>query len=182
MRAEVSCAILSPFLPWPDSSFPALPCANTSAPGSPCGINERWDCGVVNHSPFAEIAGVPVAVFGILGYAAIAAFALARRWWIVLLLTTGAVGFSIYLTYVEAQSWRPTASGASPRRESLRSPRWQPLRRWREAGSSAVMDCRPFAPGPGVAMSLLAEFVKAGGDRGGLRAGGHCAGRAARRA
>ena len=70
---------------------------------APCDINERWDCGVVNHSPFAEIAGVPVAVFGILGYAAIAGFALARRWWFVLLLTTGAVGFSIYLTYVEAR-------------------------------------------------------------------------------
>ena len=40
---------------------------------SPCSINERWDCGAVNHSPFAEIKGVPVAVFGILGYAAIAA-------------------------------------------------------------------------------------------------------------
>jgi vitamin-K-epoxide reductase (warfarin-sensitive) len=94
---------------------------------SPCSINERWDCGVVNHSPFAEIAGiisiaspsasdfvvnhatlarvgtVPVAAVGILGYAAIAGFALARRWWIVLLLTTGAVGFSIYLTYIEAR-------------------------------------------------------------------------------
>ena len=22
---------------------------------SPCSINERWDCGVVNHSPFAEL-------------------------------------------------------------------------------------------------------------------------------
>lgn len=94
---------------------------------SPCSINERWDCGVVNHSPFAELGGVvsvvsqnasdfmvnhgllakiasvPVAVLGILGYAAIAGFALARRWWIVLLLTTGAVGFSIYLTYIEAR-------------------------------------------------------------------------------
>ncbi|HVJ05668.1 MAG TPA: vitamin K epoxide reductase family protein [Candidatus Saccharimonadales bacterium] len=70
---------------------------------SPCSINDRWDCGAVNHSPFAEIAGVPVAVFGILGYAAIAGFALARRWWIVLTLTTGAVGFSIYLTYIEAR-------------------------------------------------------------------------------
>jgi hypothetical protein len=27
----------------------------------PCSINERWDCGVVNHSPFAEIAHIPVA-------------------------------------------------------------------------------------------------------------------------
>ena len=70
---------------------------------APCDINERWDCGVVNHSPFAELAGVPVAIFGILGYAAIAGFALARRWWIVLLLTTGAVGFSIYLTFIEAR-------------------------------------------------------------------------------
>jgi uncharacterized membrane protein len=94
---------------------------------SPCSINERWDCGVVNHSPFAEIAGVisvmspgasdfmlshgsfagfarvPVAVVGIIGYLAIAGFALARRWWIVLLLTTGAVGFSMYLTYIEAR-------------------------------------------------------------------------------
>jgi uncharacterized membrane protein len=70
---------------------------------SPCSINEHWDCGVVNHSPFAEIAGVPVAVFGIAGYLAIAGFALARRWWVVLLLTTGAVCFSAYLTYVEAR-------------------------------------------------------------------------------
>ncbi len=70
---------------------------------SPCSINERWDCGAVNHSPFAEIEGLPVAVFGILGYAAIAGFALARRWWIVLLLTTGALGFSMYLTYIEAR-------------------------------------------------------------------------------
>ena len=70
---------------------------------SPCSINERWDCGVVNHSPFAEIAGVSSGRAGIAGYAAIAGFALARRWWIVLLLTTGAVGFSMYLTYVEAR-------------------------------------------------------------------------------
>jgi uncharacterized membrane protein len=92
---------------------------------SPCSINERWDCGAVNHSPFAEVGGilslsppiaqavdhspfakidgVQVAIVGILGYAAIAGFALARLWWIVLLLTTGAVGFSALLTYVEAR-------------------------------------------------------------------------------
>jgi len=27
----------------------------------PCDINERWDCGVVNHSRYAGIAHVPVA-------------------------------------------------------------------------------------------------------------------------
>ena len=34
---------------------------------SPCSINERWDCGIVNHSPYAMIAGIPVAVIGIAG-------------------------------------------------------------------------------------------------------------------
>ncbi len=70
---------------------------------APCDINSTWDCGVVNHSPFAEILHIPVAIFGILGYAAIAACAFFKRWWLVLLLTTGAVGFSIYLTYIEAR-------------------------------------------------------------------------------
>jgi len=35
----------------------------------PCSINERWDCGIVNHSTFAEIEHVPVAAIGIAGYA-----------------------------------------------------------------------------------------------------------------
>src|SRR5580693_9421536 len=35
---------------------------------SPCSINEHWDCGVVNHSPFAMIGPIPVAVLGIAGY------------------------------------------------------------------------------------------------------------------
>src|ERR1700722_19634943 len=25
----------------------------------PCSINEKWDCGIVNHSPFAEVAHIP---------------------------------------------------------------------------------------------------------------------------
>jgi vitamin-K-epoxide reductase (warfarin-sensitive) len=91
---------------------------------SPCSINARWDCGVVNHSPFAVLSGllqpnpvigvapgsgplgragsIPVAVVGIAGYLAIGIFALARRWWIVLVLTTIALAFSSYLTYIEA--------------------------------------------------------------------------------
>ena len=89
---------------------------------APCSFNDRWDCGAVNHSPFADIGGnlqwltgqpageapgqlasLPVAAVGIAGYLAIGAFALARRWWIVLLLTSGAFIFSAYLTYVEAR-------------------------------------------------------------------------------
>ena len=30
----------------------------------PCSINDKWDCGVVNHSPYAMIHGVPVAAIG----------------------------------------------------------------------------------------------------------------------
>src|ERR1700674_5048590 len=36
---------------------------------SPCSINERWDCGIVNHSPYAMLFGVPVAAMGGLGFA-----------------------------------------------------------------------------------------------------------------
>lgn len=79
----------------------------------PCDINAHWDCGTVNHSPFAEFPppplrqpetkGLPVAILGIVGYAAIALTAFFRRWWIALLLVTGALAFSGYLTYVEAK-------------------------------------------------------------------------------
>ena len=31
----------------------------------PCSINDKWDCGVVNHSPYAVFHGVPVAAIGI---------------------------------------------------------------------------------------------------------------------
>ena len=42
----------------------------------PCSINEKWDCGIVNHSPFAEIEHIPVAIIGIVGYSLIGLVAL----------------------------------------------------------------------------------------------------------
>jgi len=36
---------------------------------SPCRIDAVWDCGIVNQSPLAMFAGVPVAMIGIVGYA-----------------------------------------------------------------------------------------------------------------
>ena len=42
---------------------------------SPCAIDEVWDCGTVNHSPYAVLRGVPVALIGILGYTLLAALA-----------------------------------------------------------------------------------------------------------
>ena len=51
---------------------------------SPCSINEKWDCGIVNHSPYAVLWGVPVATIGIAGYLLLGMLAL-RRWYLALL-------------------------------------------------------------------------------------------------
>jgi uncharacterized membrane protein len=67
----------------------------------PCSINEKWDCGIVNHSPFAEIAHVPVAAIGIAGYLLLGGLALARRRRWLAVLAIGALGFSLYLTRIE---------------------------------------------------------------------------------
>jgi vitamin-K-epoxide reductase (warfarin-sensitive) len=67
----------------------------------PCSINERWDCGVVNHSPFAVVDRVPVAALGIAGYIAIASLALARQRLILLLAAFIGFDFALWLTSIE---------------------------------------------------------------------------------
>ena len=67
----------------------------------PCNINEKWDCGIVNHSPFAEIEHVPVAVIGIAGYLVLAGLALARRRTTLAVLAVLGLAFSLYLTRIE---------------------------------------------------------------------------------
>lgn len=67
----------------------------------PCSINEKWDCGVVNHSPFAEIAHIPVAALGIAGYLALAGLALARQRILVTIAAIIGFGFTLYLTHIE---------------------------------------------------------------------------------
>jgi len=67
----------------------------------PCDINERWDCGVVNHSSYAEIEHIPVAAIGIAGYLALALLALARRRGLLLLATLIGMGFALSLSHVE---------------------------------------------------------------------------------
>jgi vitamin-K-epoxide reductase (warfarin-sensitive) len=67
----------------------------------PCSINEKWDCGIVNHSPFAVIGPIPVAAIGIAGYVALAIFAFAKRRRIHLAATLAALAFSLYLTHIE---------------------------------------------------------------------------------
>jgi vitamin-K-epoxide reductase (warfarin-sensitive) len=68
---------------------------------SPCSINEHWDCGVVNHSPYAMLAGIPVAAIGIAGYLLMAALAFLRSYRLLLVPTFAGLTFSLYLANIE---------------------------------------------------------------------------------
>jgi uncharacterized membrane protein len=68
---------------------------------APCDINDRWDCGIVNHSPYAMFHGVPVADIGIAGYLLLGILALKRRYKIMLILAVPALAFSLYLAHIE---------------------------------------------------------------------------------
>ena len=74
-----------------------------STESAPCSINEKWDCGIVNHSPYAEIRGVPVAAIGIAGYLLIAALAILRRRGLLLVAVLIGMAFALYLTHIEAK-------------------------------------------------------------------------------
>ena len=74
---------------------------------SPCDINARWDCGIVNHSPYAMIpqrptGGIPVAVIGIAGYLLLGLLALVSAYRLMLVLAIPGLAFSLYLANIEA--------------------------------------------------------------------------------
>jgi uncharacterized membrane protein len=71
-----------------------------------CDFGQSFNCDIVNRSEYSTIAGVPVALIGILGYAALLAFATfyrekAETPAILVLGSVGGLGFALYLTYVE---------------------------------------------------------------------------------
>lgn len=68
---------------------------------SPCNINDKWDCGVVNKSVFAVIGGVPVAAIGIAGYLLLGALAFRRAYFFMRIAAIFALAFSLYLTHIE---------------------------------------------------------------------------------
>jgi len=68
---------------------------------SPCSINERWDCGIVNHSPYALFHGVPVAVIGIAGYLLLGLLASRKAYAWMLPFVTVALLFAIHLADIE---------------------------------------------------------------------------------
>jgi uncharacterized membrane protein len=78
--------------------------------GSFCDLSTTFNCDIVNRGAFSVIAGIPVALFGIVGYAflGIAAF-LKRRspmdrtlTLLLLLASLGGLAFAGYLTSIEA--------------------------------------------------------------------------------
>lgn len=87
----------------------------------PCAVTEVWDCGAVNHSRFAEFpprffdeapgakgVHIPVAVFGIIGYALIGVLALTGHLWATLQAAEIGFAFAAFLSYMEAyvlQKW-----------------------------------------------------------------------------
>jgi vitamin-K-epoxide reductase (warfarin-sensitive) len=68
---------------------------------SVCDINDHWDCGIVNHSPYAMFHGIPVADIGIAGYLLLGILALKRMYKTMLVLTVPALAFSLYLAHIE---------------------------------------------------------------------------------
>src|SRR5579863_7237680 len=69
---------------------------------SPCSINERWDCGIVNHSPYAVRWGIPIAAFGIAGYLLMGALAWRRAYRFTLAVALAGLAYSLYLAHIEA--------------------------------------------------------------------------------
>lgn len=70
---------------------------------SPCSINDKWDCGIVNRSQYAMIGKVPVAAIGIAGYLLMGVLGALRRYRLLLGATLVGLAFSLYLTYIEAK-------------------------------------------------------------------------------
>ncbi|MGD0824178.1 MAG: vitamin K epoxide reductase family protein [Terriglobales bacterium] len=73
-----------------------------------CDIGEMLNCDIVNRSAYSSILGIPVALIGILGYAALAGLAIVyreRRETPPMLFGAAAAGlaFALYLTYIEAR-------------------------------------------------------------------------------
>jgi uncharacterized membrane protein len=73
-----------------------------------CDIGETFNCDIVNRSEYSTILGIPVALIGMLGYAALAGLATVyreRRETPAMLFGGSGAGlaFALYLTYIEGR-------------------------------------------------------------------------------
>jgi len=68
---------------------------------TPCSINEKWDCGIVNHSSYSMIQGIPVALIGIAGYLVLVWLSIARQRVVMVFASLAGLAFSLYLAHIE---------------------------------------------------------------------------------
>jgi len=73
-----------------------------------CDLGAMLNCDIVNRSEYSSILGIPVALIGMLGYAALAGLATVYRDrpqtpTLLLLASAAGLAFALYLTYVEAR-------------------------------------------------------------------------------
>src|ERR1700733_5153230 len=66
---------------------------------TPCSINEKWDCDLVNHSSYSLISGIPVALIGIVGYLGLVWLGLARQRAVLSIAAVAGLVFALYLAH-----------------------------------------------------------------------------------
>ena len=71
-----------------------------------CDVGENFNCDIVNRSTYSTVAGIPVALIGIIGYVAVLVLATLYRGQggtpaMLALGSLAGMGFALYLTYVE---------------------------------------------------------------------------------
>jgi uncharacterized membrane protein len=79
----------------------------STSKSSYCDIGENFNCDIVNRSTYSTVAGIPVALIGILGYLLLLALTTLYRGKaetpaIVFMASLAGLGFALYLTYIEA--------------------------------------------------------------------------------
>ena len=72
-----------------------------------CDFGESFNCDIVNRSTYSTVFGIPDALIGIFGYAALFALATLYRSkaetpTMLLIASLAGLGFALYLTYIEA--------------------------------------------------------------------------------
>jgi uncharacterized membrane protein len=72
-----------------------------------CDFGENFNCDIVNRSTYSTVIGIPDALIGILGYAALFSLATIYRTkseapLMLLIASVVGLGFALYLTYIEA--------------------------------------------------------------------------------
>jgi vitamin-K-epoxide reductase (warfarin-sensitive) len=86
-------------------SFLSLHHHYSHSTSSYCNLDETFNCDLVNRSSYSVLFGVPVALIGAVGYMALLASSLLKTHLRIailrLLMSTGGLGFALYLTYIE---------------------------------------------------------------------------------